>query len=129
MPGTAQAAPNCTIAHDLHPYSDNEGGAWQLELDARCTELMQSGTFGIQWMVTFWAEPQGGGDWSAEFSRGKVEGFPQMFESRGSSNFVQLAAPLGYGRYCYYAQAYFKGFPSFISGDMVKNTGRHCVDT
>lgn len=129
VPGTAHAEPNCGIAHAMNKVADNDGGYWHLELDARCKDTLQSGTVGITWAIKFWAEPHGGGDPVAAFSNNGDPILPENREERGTRNFVQLGAPLGYSRYCYSATAMFKG-PRFYGGEIYgKSTGTHCKDT
>lgn len=117
------SAPNCSVSHSVHPYSDNSGGAWQLELDARCNE--QSGAFAIRWTFQFWAETYDGSR-ITEYFNGSISGGEERVRD-GRSHYVGTGAPLGRPRYCYNAVVTFHGLTGGPnSGVPEQRTGTHC---
>lgn len=101
---------NCPVTHSLRPYSDNAGGGWQLELEARCTEFEHSGVTDIVWSFRFWAETHDGDRILEYFSGDKAS--PEERSQEGQHHYVGVGAPLGFPRYCYAAHVTFEGLPT-----------------
>jgi hypothetical protein len=122
----AQAAPNCPITHDLHPYSDNTEGGWQLELEARCREFQHSGVTGITWTFRFWAETYDGGRVLEVFNGDPIS---ERRSLKGQHHYVGVGAPHGFPRYCYTAHVEFEGLrsvPSRQGQPLEYALGTHC---
>ena len=121
-----QAEPGCTLTHDAHPYSDNDGGGWQLELDARCTE--NSGAKIIRWTFSFWAETHDGGRVIQYFNGSHTGGEARVHPA--PRHYLAAGAPSGHPRYCYRATAVFHGVPSSpYSGVPERILGTHCKNS
>lgn len=101
---------NCPTTHGLHPYSDNAGGGWQLELDARCAEFEQSGVTEIVWSFRLWAETHDG-DRVLQYFNGDAAA-PEERTQKGLRHYVGTGAPRGFPRYCYSAHVTFEGLPT-----------------
>lgn len=121
--GRAMAQPGCTINHSTHPYSDNDGGGWQLELDAHCTE--NSGAREIRWTFSFWAENHDGTRVIQYFNGSETGG--EVRVEPAPRHYVAVGAPRGHPRYCYQATVVFHGLPSSPnSGVPERILGTHC---
>jgi hypothetical protein len=117
--------PNCTATHNLHPYSDNMGGAWQLELEARCAEFSQSRVGAIRWIFLFWAETSDGRV-IEYFNKNLPLSEDRVLE--GQHHHVAVGAPLGHPRYCYKASVIFHGLGTapHSGGPPTTYLGTHC---
>lgn len=123
LQGAAEAAePNCVVTDNLDKATNSAGGNWQLQLNAECNG--QSAVVAITWAYEFWAEPQGGGQ--------RLASFTKLLERRtvaGQKNLVRVTAPLGYGRYCYKGTAELKGPKVLEAPQPEHQIGTHCKDT
>jgi hypothetical protein len=121
--GWAMAQPGCSVNHSAHPYSDNDDGGWQLELDARCTE--DSGAKDIRWTFSFWAENHDGTRVIQYFNGSETGG--EVRVKPAPRHYVAVGAPRGHPRYCYQATVVFHGVPSGpYSGTPERILGTHC---
>ena len=105
MPGVAEAAETpCVTIHSVHPYSDNMGRAWQLEIDTRCPANFPAES--IEVTYNFWAETQDGSRVTATYSE---PGLGTKRIQKGRQIYVAASAPAGEARYCYSATQIFNG--------------------
>lgn len=126
VPGSAEAAETpCVTIHDVHPYSDNMGRAWQLEIDTKCPANFPAES--IEVTYNFWAETQDGSRTTAEYSE---PGLGTKRVQKGRQIYVAASAPAGEARYCYSAHQVFNGLDvnRQVKGGQkpLTYTGIHC---
>ncbi len=111
--------------HSVHPYSDNMGRAWQLEIDSKCPENFP--VTSIEVTYNFWAETQDGSRITATYSE---PGLGTKRVQQGRRSYVAAEAPAGEARYCYSAYQRFNGLDinRQVSGTQKPTTytGIHC---